>query len=181
MRFYGKNKILSVLLIICCNIGGYFVFLSQKIMIRDRIVVFMTFEDLTKAYLIKGILDDNDIPCFISDENTLLIYPLYNQCLGGIKLSVFEKDLEKATQVVEIQQKAFEIPEEQRKVNSLDDDGPVCPVCGSQNVAYGASVQHKYSWLTILISIFLQIYPFAIKKSFHCFDCGNDFKVLKKA
>lgn len=146
---------------------------------EDRIVVFMTFEDLTRAYLIKGILEDNKIPCFISDENTLLVYPLYNQCLGGIKLSIFEKDLERAVRAVEEQQKAFEIPEEQQKVNSLADDGPVCPVCGSRNVAYGASVRHKYNWLTILVSLFLQIYPFSIRKSYHCFECGNDFKMAK--
>lgn len=48
-------------------------------MAGDNIVVFMTFGDLTEAYLVKGILDDNAIPSFISDENVLSVYPLYNQ------------------------------------------------------------------------------------------------------
>ena len=107
------------------------------------------------------------------------VYPLYNQGLGGIKLSVFERDLESAIRLVKEQQEASFIPEDQKGVNSLVDDGPVCPVCGSRNVAYGASVQHKYNWLTIFISIFLQVYPFAIRKRFHCFDCGTDFKYRK--
>ena len=42
-------------------------------MAGDNIVVFMTFGDLTEAYLVKGILDDNAIPSFISDENVLLV------------------------------------------------------------------------------------------------------------
>lgn len=144
---------------------------------EDNIVVFMTFGDLTEAHLIKGILDDNGIPCFLSDENMLSVYPLYNQGLGGIRLSVFERDLETAARLVKEQQDGAIISEEQEDVNDQsDDDGPVCPVCGSRNVAYGASVRHKYNWLTILISIFLQVYPFAVRKRFHCFDCGNDFK-----
>lgn len=118
-------------------------------MAGDNIVVFMTFGDLTEAYLVKGILDDNAIPSFISDENVLSVYPLYNQGLGGIKLSVFERDLESAIRLVKEQQEASFIPEDQKGVNSLVDDGPVCPVCGSRNVAYGASVRHKYNWLTI--------------------------------
>ena len=148
-------------------------------MAGDNIVVFMTFGDLTEAYLVKGILDDNAIPSFISDENVLSVYPLYNQGLGGIKLSVFERDLESAIRLDKEQQEASFIPEDQKGVNSLVDDGPVCPVCGSRNVAYGASVRHKYNWLTIFISIFLQVYPFAIRKRFHCFDCGTDFKYRK--
>lgn len=136
----------------------------------------MTFGDLTEAHLIKGILDDNGIPCFLSDENTLSVYPLYNQGLGGIKLSVFERDLEIAAKLVREQQETTIIPEEQEEGNDLSDDAPVCPLCGSQNVAYGASVRHKYSWLTIFVSIFLQVYPFAVRKRFHCFNCGNDFK-----
>ena len=72
-------------------------------MAGDNIVVFMTFGDLTEAYLVKGILDDNAIPSFISDENVLSVYPLYNQGLGGIKLSVFERDLESAIRLVKEQ------------------------------------------------------------------------------
>ena len=62
-------------------------------MAGDNIVVFMTFGDLTEAYLVKGILDDNAIPSFISDENVLSVYPLYNQGLGGIKLLKSNKKL----------------------------------------------------------------------------------------
>lgn len=143
---------------------------------EDNIVIFMTFGDLTEAHLIKGILDDNGIPCFLSDENTLSVYPLYNQGLGGIKLSVFERDLEIAARVIKEQQEETIIPEEQEDLNNSSDTTPVCPVCGSHNVAYGASVCRKYGWLTILVSIIYKYTRVAVRKRFHCFNCGNDFK-----
>lgn len=66
----------------------------------DDIVTFETFYDPILAEIIRAKLEANGIPCFLADENMGSIYPMYNQGGGGIKLKVFERDLEKCREIV---------------------------------------------------------------------------------
>jgi len=45
--------------------------------------------------IIHGRLEANGIGCFIADDNVTAMNPLYNNALGGVKLKIFEKDLER--------------------------------------------------------------------------------------
>jgi hypothetical protein len=65
----------------------------------DDIVTFETFYDPILAEIIRTKLEANGIPCFLADENMGTIYPAYNQGGGGIKLKVFERDLEKCKEI----------------------------------------------------------------------------------
>ncbi|MGN6637370.1 MAG: putative signal transducing protein [Mucilaginibacter sp.] len=67
----------------------------------DRIVTFETYYDLMLAEIIKGKLEANGIPCFIADESMGTMIPIYNQAIGGVKIKVFEYDLEKARQIID--------------------------------------------------------------------------------
>ena len=66
----------------------------------DRIITFKTFYDPVLAHIIKARLEANGISCFVSDENTIVANPFYNQALGGIKLNIFEYDYEKCTAIL---------------------------------------------------------------------------------
>jgi hypothetical protein len=67
---------------------------------EGHIITFKTFYDPVLAHIVRGRLEANDIPCFVSDENTLVANPFYNQAIGGIKLNIFERDLEKCLAIL---------------------------------------------------------------------------------
>jgi len=66
----------------------------------DEIITFRTFYNLMEAEIIRAKLEANGIPSFISDESLGILYPVYNQGGGGIKLKVFAKDVEKCEEVL---------------------------------------------------------------------------------
>lgn len=67
----------------------------------DKIVTFETYYNPMLAEIIRAKLEANGIPCFLTDESLGTMYPVYNQGGGGIKLKVFERDLEKCREIVD--------------------------------------------------------------------------------
>jgi hypothetical protein len=67
---------------------------------EEEIVTFETYYDPMLAQIIRTKLEANGIPCFITDENLGVLYPVYNQGGGGIKIKVFARDLEKCKEIV---------------------------------------------------------------------------------
>jgi hypothetical protein len=67
---------------------------------EDDIVTFETYYNPMLAEIIRTKLEDNGIPCFITDESLGTLYPVYNQGGGGIKVKVFARDLEKCKEIV---------------------------------------------------------------------------------
>lgn len=66
----------------------------------DQIVTFRTFYNPMEAEIIRAKLEANGIPSFIADESLGILYPVYNQGGGGIKLKVFAKDVEKCAEIL---------------------------------------------------------------------------------
>ncbi|TSD67131.1 DUF2007 domain-containing protein [Inquilinus sp. KBS0705] len=139
---------------------------------EDKIITFESYYDPMLAHIIRTKLEDNGINCFIADENTIGANPLYNQAVGGIKLKIFERDLERCLEILAQEddlheQDHFEIDEETASA-------VICPFCASTNVSYGVTVEKKSNWLTSLLSsIFV---PFTTPKQWHCFNCQRDFE-----
>jgi len=67
---------------------------------EDKIVTLEAYYDPMLAEIILGRLKANGIPCFLADENTLAANPFYNQAIGGVKIKVFEHDLEKCRAIL---------------------------------------------------------------------------------
>lgn len=67
---------------------------------NDKIITFEQYYDPMLAHIIRTRLEDAGIPCFIADENTIGAQPFYNQAIGGIKLKIFERDLERCKEVL---------------------------------------------------------------------------------
>lgn len=138
----------------------------------DKIVVYETFIDPINAHIVKELLDSYGIECFLSDENMVTLNLMYSQAVGGVKLNAFEKDIDQITSILQ-----SEIIQEESEIDSPKaSDNFFCTECNSANVSYGGSVSRKFSCWHLFIPILLMIYPITMRKVYHCFNCGHEFK-----
>lgn len=82
---------------------------------EDKIIVYSTYYNPIEANIVKGRLEDSGIPCFLTDENMATIQPLYNQAIGGVKLNVFEKDVEQINLLLAEDHSQLPFSEEEEK------------------------------------------------------------------
>lgn len=66
----------------------------------NEIVTLQTYYNIMEAEIIRTKLESNEIHCFITDESLGVLYPVYNQGGGGIKLKVFARDVEKCREIL---------------------------------------------------------------------------------
>lgn len=148
----------------------------------DKIIVFETFYNPIEANIVKSRLLDSGLQCFLTDEHTIGMNPLYTQALGGIKLHIFERDLEQASAL--LQEEGFspgftmtsDGGEEEVPVKEAPATGLECPNCGSNHVGYVQATKKRFGILTVFISFILFVYPFHVNKTYHCFDCEHEFE-----
>jgi hypothetical protein len=122
----------------------------------DKIIVFDAYDTVISANLVKTKLNAFGIPCFLTDENFVALYPIRNEVFPGIRLHIFEKD---RAQVNEILKDEFSIVR-------------VCPVCRSTDIAYEPSRKSITAYVIseILMGLFLPV-----KKVYRCQDCKREF------
>jgi len=97
---------------------------------EDKIVTLEAFYDPMLAEIIRARLEANGISCFIADNNIIGANPLYNQAVGGIKIKVFEHDLEKCRDILS----------QSEELQLTDDESETtCPYCHSSNVQQGVA------------------------------------------
>jgi hypothetical protein len=138
---------------------------------EDKIVTLERYYDSMLAEIIRARLEANGIDCFIADQHTIGANPLYNQAIGGVKIKVFERDIEKCREIL-AEPETLTLNDE-----LLAEDATTCPYCNSTNVSYGPATERKVSWITALLSFSFLGYPFfAARKSWHCFNCQHDFE-----
>ncbi len=53
-----------------------------------QLITVCTFSDITEAYIVKGRLENEGVPCYIADENINTLRPSLGLVWGGIKLQV---------------------------------------------------------------------------------------------
>lgn len=140
-------------------------------MSNDKIVIYQTFVDPINANIVKGLINSHGIECYLSDENIIAVNPLYAQAVGGIKLHVFEKDIELVNSIL-----SSGIPDSKTVAEKEITGNIICPNCQSTNVAYGGSVKRKFGLWNMIIPFLLMIYPFTMRMAYHCFDCDHEFK-----
>lgn len=138
---------------------------------KDKIIVYRTFYNPIEANIVKARLEDAEIPCFLTDENIATIQPLYNQAIGGVKLNVFEKDIERINSILQ-DAPELEVPEIETEQTQNE---VACENCGSTNVGYGIATKNKHSWWVVLLSILMVVYPFKANRCYHCYKCGHEF------
>lgn len=65
-----------------------------------QLITVCTFSDITEAYIVKGRLENEGVPCYIMDENISVLRPSLALALGGIKLQVEASQVEKALAIL---------------------------------------------------------------------------------
>lgn len=124
---------------------------------------FISFNDLTKAHMIKGKLLDNSIYCYLTNELTNQIAPHYSRLNVGIDLFIRKQDIDNAIKILA----------ENGEQHLLELAGWIfCPHCQSVNVTSQQSP--KNGLLTLLKTLFFipKKHPVAYK----CDACGATFE-----
>lgn len=142
---------------------------------NDKTIVYATYYSPIEANIIKARLEDSEFSCFLADENISTISPLYNQAVGGIKLIVFERDVDAINELL-AQDSLIQNEPEFDNYTPEETIGVACENCTSINVSYGLATKPKpRSWLKI-ISFLLFYMPVMADKCYHCYDCGHEFQ-----
>lgn len=137
--------------------------------------IIITFIYPHEAHLAKGVLESEEVEVLLKDELTAQVNNFYSTAIGGVKLLVKEEDRERAQEILE---RAGYIRDEQAEEKShleqfSSDHKTVCPYCHSNEV----SRKKTPGYLVILSFLLLgALLPF-LKKSYHCFDCGKEWRV----
>jgi Putative prokaryotic signal transducing protein len=136
----------------------------------DKIITFESYYDPMLAHIIRTRLEANGIPCFIADENTIGANPLYSQAIGGVKLKIFERDLERCREILATEGDLHE--QDHFEIDNETNTYVVCPYCASTNVINIAAGNDPgfLDSLTILLN------PFQAQKNWHCNNCQQDFE-----
>jgi len=128
---------------------------------EQKIIVFAAYDTVMSANLVKTKLDAYGIPCFLTGEHFVSLYPtIQNDLFPGVRLYIFEKDLEQVKEILI----------EETKIERA------CPVCGSANIVYEPSKKGKLT--PILTSIMLGLF-LPVKKVYRCENCEREFESLE--
>ena len=130
-----------------------------------NLVPVRSFDNYIEANILLGKLQEEGITCFLRDEFTITVDPILTNALGGIKLEVPEDQTEEARKLLE------QFDEERRALL-------ICPACGSTEVEYISNPSKSGNWISNVISYLFSGYSVSIRKTYHCFHCGNDFDDL---
>lgn len=126
------------------------------------------FDNPIDLHLLKAILEDEGVKCFVFDENIVSVNPMYSYAVGGIKLKVRDEDFQKGQQIIdEIENAAF-----------TDQNGEVihCPHCHSKElIGNYRTVNDAKSILAVVTSFICNVIPFYMKSVYKCKKCDFEF------
>jgi len=140
----------------------------------DKIVTFESYYDPMLAHIVRTRLEANGIPCFIADESALAAHPIYNTAAGGVKLKVFERDVERCREILATEGDLHE--QDHHEVDDENNTYVVCPFCGSTNISHIEPEKKAGQWSEVLDSIVNIVNPFHAPKNWHCNNCKQDFE-----
>lgn len=130
---------------------------------EDAIVVYREFDSAIEANIIKAKLDAFGIPCFLTEENLINLYPGQPILPIRVRLHLFSEDVPEAQQILEEQALA------------IDDDTVIrCPHCQSSSVERDFPKKLSSTFLLELKVLFFGIF-FPQQKINHCRDCDFEF------
>ena len=125
------------------------------------IICVARFDQVFEANLCKGMLENEGIECFLTNENITNLFPYYNGIMGaGIQLMVDENDYEKAHKLINPATKSDKI---------------LCPNCNSDNVVLGLGRNKYKKILLAIVSLFAFVPIGKTINHYCCKDCKTEF------
>lgn len=130
-----------------------------------KFVILRSYDNYINANLQLQQLEAEGIRAYLQDENSAIITPYLSNAAGGIKLLVFEDQLQRATEIIN------SIEEEYRK--SLP-----CPQCNSFTIHPVVDTKEASNWFTSLVRSLFGNYTASVKIIYRCFTCGYEMDQL---
>ena len=133
---------------------------------NDSFETIAVFTYSSEAQIIKGRLEADGIPVFLSDNFTIDTDPLVSNAIGGVKLKVKSEDVDKAKALL----KSIE-------QYSVDDKGNpiVCPNCSMEQVKVYSTIKSFKSFFSFLIGLIVNTLPFSARYRYRCENCNHEF------
>jgi len=132
----------------------------------DNPITIATYTFPHEVLIDKSKLEAYGIYCFVKDEITIQVHNFYSNALGGLKLQVQQKDVERAIKIMN----------DHPDISTDYTESKIkCPNCSSGNV--DSIVLNRNVSLILLMLTNLPIPIFSRK--FHCFECYKDFRLIK--
>jgi DNA-directed RNA polymerase subunit RPC12/RpoP len=120
----------------------------------------------TEAQIVKGRLEADGIPVFLSDSFTIDTDPLVSNAIGGVKLKVYAKDALRAQHILQSISKY-----------ALDDKGNTisCPNCNSETIELFSTITDVKSFFAFIFGFLFSTLPFYTKHKYRCEVCNTEF------
>ncbi|MBR6757637.1 MAG: DUF2007 domain-containing protein [Bacteroidaceae bacterium] len=67
---------------------------------QDKLITIKQYGSNIDAHIARDILENEGIPCMLTNETLASIYPLSHTSLGSIRLLVFERDAQAALHIL---------------------------------------------------------------------------------
>ena len=124
-----------------------------------ELITIKTFDNSIDAHLLRIELENEGIECYIYDEHTVTVFPLYSNAVGGIKVKILKKDLELAKSIL---------------LSAIAT--VICPNCASQNIILNyKSMKGFKGFLSAFTSLCTTTHPLHYKMVNKCRDCNEEF------
>jgi hypothetical protein len=124
----------------------------------------------------RGLLESEGIRCFTKNEIITGTYPFLSHAFGGIQLFVNKKDESKALDILQSVGYILKPSANKDKTQIPVSSEYRCPVCGSEEISTPRLSSSIFAISALILGFPL---PFRTRIA-HCYDCGTDFKVIKK-
>jgi len=126
------------------------------------IIRLTTCNNIIEANMVKDLLENENIECFLTNENFTTLMPGFNGMLGaGIQIMIEDVNYDKAINLID--------------KNELD---PIkCPNCNSENISIGLG-KNKFKKILLAVLAALTATPLGnLTITYYCKDCKTDFKI----
>jgi hypothetical protein len=132
-----------------------------------ELVTVARFQHPYQANIAKSFLEDNGISTFVAEEHIISLNWLYSQAVGGAKIQVAKRDVEKAAKILE--------------KGRMGAKGTACGQCGSFDVHRGTRFEKVATWgavpwivapIAVLGDFLFLLLPF-FRRTWVCRDCGH--------
>jgi hypothetical protein len=125
------------------------------------IIRLTTCYNIIEANMLKDVLENENIECFLTNENFTTLMPGFNGMLGaGIQIMIEEENYDKAYNLIE----------------KNDSEAILCPNCNSANISIGLG-RNKFKKITIAILSALIGTPLGnLGSTYCCKNCQTEFK-----
>jgi hypothetical protein len=130
---------------------------------QGKTIAVKTCNDIMEANIVKAKLESYGVECFITNANFSTLMPVFNNMLGGmVKIYVMENNEKIARELLD---------ETEQKTTQVS-----CPECYSTNVKYGFGKKKILKIFSMLLSFLVLIPLMPNLYTYHCRDCGCEFK-----